>query len=139
MSDAGELARTCADVIWSADRASQALGMRIVDVAAGRAVVAMAVRADMINGHGTAHGGFAFALADTAFAFACNSRNVASVAYHCAITYLDPVRSGEELVATAQERSLIGRTGTYDVTVTAGDRTVAEFRGTSRAVGGALF
>jgi len=130
------LARDCADAMWAEDVASQQLGMRIVDVGAGRATVAMRLRADMLNGHGIAHGGFVFALADSAFAFACNSRNVRSVAYSCVITFLAPVGGDEELVASAVEQSLVGRTGTYDVTVTASEQVVAEFRGTSRTVGG---
>lgn len=133
-----ELAKACADAMWADDHASRALGMRIVDVAPGRATVAMPVRPDMVNGHGTAHGGFAFAAADSAFAFACNSRNVASVAYHCDITFLAPAAAGDELVAVAEERSLVGRTGTYDVSVHAGGRVVAEFLGTSRSVGGTV-
>ncbi|CAN5891676.1 hydroxyphenylacetyl-CoA thioesterase PaaI [soil metagenome] len=135
-TDPDALARACVEAMWADDRASRALGMRIVDVAPGRATVAMPVRPDMVNGHGSAHGGFAFALADSAFAFACNNRNVASVAYHCDITYLAPAGAGDELVAVAQERSVVGRTGTYDVTVRAGDRVVAEFCGTSRTAGG---
>lgn len=136
--DPDGLARFCTDAMWAEDVASQRLGMRIVEVGAGRATVSMPLRADMLNGHGIAHGGFVFALADSAFAFACNSRNVRSVAYACAITFLTPVGGTDELVATAVEQSLVGRTGTYDVTVTASDRVVAEFRGTSRTVGGSL-
>lgn len=132
------VARACAAVMWADDPASRALGMRLVDVGAGRATLAMPVRDDMLNGHGTTHGGFVFAVADSAFAFACNSRNVRTVAYVCSITYLAPVRAGDELVATAVEHSLVGRTGTCDVTVRVGDRVVAEFRGTSRSVGGPL-
>ena len=137
-ADPDALARACADAMWAEDVASQRLGMQIVDVGAGRATVAMPLRADMLNGHGIAHGGFVFALADSAFAFACNSRNVRSVAYACAITFLAPVGGTDELVATAVEQSVVGRTGTYDITVTAADRVVAEFRGTSRTIGGAL-
>lgn len=134
----GELARACADAMWAEDRASQALGMRVVDVGPGTATLAMTVRDDMVNGHGTAHGGFVFALADSAFAFACNSNDVRTVAYGCSITYLAPCRLGDELLAVAAERSLVGRTGTCDVTVRAGDSVVAEFRGTSRTLGGKL-
>jgi len=136
--DPDALARACADAMWAEDVASQQLGMRIVDVGAGRATVAMPLRAEMLNGHGIAHGGFVFALADSAFAFACNSRNVRSVAYACVITFLAPVGGDEELVASAVEQSLVGRTGTYDVTVTASGQVVAEFRGNSRTVGGSL-
>jgi acyl-CoA thioesterase len=138
VSSADETARACADAMWAEDRASQGLGMRLTDVGPGTATLAMAVRADMVNGHGIAHGGFVFALADSAFAFACNSYDVRTVAYGCAITYLAPARLGDELVAVATERSRSGRTGTYDVTVSAGEQVVAEFRGTSRTLGGAL-
>lgn len=138
MSSADETARACADAMWAEDRASQGLGMRLADVGPGTATLAMTVRGDMVNGHGIAHGGFVFALADSAFAFACNSYDVRTVAYGCAITYLTPARLGDELVAVATERSRSGRTGTYDVTVSTGDRVVAEFRGTSRTLGGAV-
>ena len=139
MSDnATALARACADAMWADDQASQALGMRIVSVAPGRAVVEMPVRDDMTNGHGIGHGGFTFALADSAFAFACNTYNRRTVAYRCDIHYLATVRSGEILVAEAVERQRVGRSGIYDVVVRRGDTVVAEFRGTSREIGGAL-
>ena len=124
--------------MWAEDRASQRLGMRLVDVGPGTATLTMTVRDDMVNGHGIAHGGFVFALADSAFAFACNSYDVRTVAYACTITYLAPTRLGDELVAVATERSRSGRTGTYDVTVTSAGEVVAEFRGTSRTLGGSL-
>jgi acyl-CoA thioesterase len=136
VSSADETARACADAMWAEDRASQGLGMRLADVGPGTATLAMTVRDDMVNGHGIAHGGFVFALADSAFAFACNSYDVRAVAYGCVITYLAPARLGDALVAVATERSRSGRTGTYDVTVSAGDQVVAEFRGTSRTLGG---
>lgn len=135
-TDSYALAHACADAMWAADSASQALGMRLVDVGPGAATLEMTVRADMVNGHGNAHGGFVFLLADSAFAFACNSYDVRTVAYGCTITYLTPARLGEELTAIATERSRSGRTGTYDVTVRVAERVVAEFRGTSRTVGG---
>ena len=139
MSDnATALARACADAMWADDQASQALGMRIVSVAPGRAVVEMPVRDDMTNGHGIGHGGFTFALADSAFAFACNTYNRRTVAYRCDIHYLAAVRSGDVLVAEAVERQRAGRNGIYDVVVRSGDTVVAEFRGTSREIGGAL-
>lgn len=139
MSDnATALARACADAMWADDQASQALGMRIVSVAPGRAVVEMPVRDDMTNGHGIGHGGFTFALADSAFAFACNTYNRRTVAYRCDIHYLAAVRSGEVLVAEAVERQRVERNGIYDVVVRRGDTVVAEFRGTSREIGGAL-
>ena len=132
------LARACADAMWAEDQASQALGMRIVQVAPGRAVVEMPVRDDMTNGHGICHGGFTYALADSAFAFACNTYNRRTVAYRCDIHYLAAVRSGDLLVAEALERQRTGRNGIYDVVVRSGDAVVAEFRGTSREVGGEL-
>jgi acyl-CoA thioesterase len=132
------LARRPAEAMWAEDRASRGLGMRLLDVRPGRATVAMRVRADMTNGHGICHGGFTFALADSAFAFACNSHNRRTVAASCDISYLAPVREGEELVAEAVERQLSGRNGIYDVTVRVGVQVVAEFRGRSRTIGGTL-
>jgi len=137
-ADPAALARACADAMWTDDRASQALGMRLLDVAPGRAVVEMPVRDDMTNGHGICHGGFTFALADSAFAFACNTYNRRTVAYRCDIHYLAAVRTGDLLVAEAVERQRAGRNGIYDVVVRSGDTVVAEFRGTSREIGGAL-
>jgi acyl-CoA thioesterase len=137
-ADEQEVARRCADLMWADDVASQGMGMEIVEVAPGRAVVRMTVRADMANGHGIAHGGFTFTLADSAFAFACNSRNRRTVAQGCDISFLRPVQAGEVLVADATERWREGRSGIYDVTVRSGDRVVAEFRGRSREVGGSL-
>jgi acyl-CoA thioesterase len=123
--------------MWARDRASQALGMALEDVGPGFARVRMAVRANMVNGHGTCHGGIIFALADSAFASACNSRDVVTVASGCAIEFLAPVREGDELVAEAQERALQGRNGIYDVDVRrAGGELVATFRGRSAATRG---
>jgi len=137
-ADPAATARACAAAMWAEDRASQQLGMRIAEIGPGTATLTMTVRDDMVNGHGIAHGGFVFALADSAFAFACNSHDVRTVAYACTITYLAPTRLGDDLHATATEHSRVGRTGTYDVTVTSGDAVVAEFRGTSRTLGGSL-
>ena len=95
----------------------------------------MAIRADMLNGHGIAHGGYVFLLADTAFACACNSRGPVTVAAGADISFIAPVREGEELVARAAERVSFGRSGIYDVTVRRGDEVVAEFRGRSREIG----
>jgi acyl-CoA thioesterase len=123
--------------MWARDRASQALGMSLEEVRPGFARVRMTVRADMLNGHGTCHGGIIFALADSAFAFACNSRDVVTVASSCAIEFLAPVREGDELVAEAQERALQGRNGVYDVDVRrAGEELAATFRGRSAATRG---
>jgi acyl-CoA thioesterase len=136
--DAQALARRCADVMWRDDHASQGLGMVLGAVAPGRATVSMTVRDDMTNGHGTAHGGFIFTLADSAFAFACNSYNERTVAQACDIVFAAPARAGDRLVADAVERHRFGRNGLYDIRVLCGDRVVAEFRGRSRAIGGAL-
>ncbi|TJZ80808.1 hydroxyphenylacetyl-CoA thioesterase PaaI [Paracoccus hibiscisoli] len=134
-----DLARACAAAMWAQDLASQRLGMVLEDVAPGRAVLSMTITADMVNGHGSAHGGFIFALADSAFAFACNTVDQRSVGQQAAITYLAPARAGERLTATAIERARPGRSGLYDVTVTGADGTViAEFRGHSRTVKGRI-
>ncbi len=140
MSDtAQEVARRSAEAMWSADRASRGLGMRLLEVGPGRAMVAMAVREDMVNGHGIGHGGFTFTLADSAFAFACNSYNRSTVAAGCEISFLAPTRLGDELVATALERSREGRDGVYDVEVTRDGTVVARLVGRSREIRGTLF
>ncbi len=120
--------------MWADDAASRGLGIRIGDVGPGQATARMTVRADMVNGHGLCHGGYLFLLADTAFAFACNTRGLPVVAAGADVSFLAPVREGDELVATAVERSLRGRSGLYDVTVRRGDEAVLEFRGRSRAL-----
>jgi acyl-CoA thioesterase len=131
------LAQECADAMYARDRASQALGMRIVSVAPGYAVMTMTVRADMLNGHATCHGGFIFALADSAFAFACNSHNLTTVAAGCTIEYLAPAREGDLLTATGRERTLAGRSGIYDIDVTnQHGATIAVFRGKSARIKG---
>jgi acyl-CoA thioesterase len=133
------LAQRCAQAMFDRDLASRTAGMQIEAAGPGYAKLSMLVAAEMINGHATAHGGAVFALADSAFAFACNSRNVVSVAQHCSITYVTPARAGERLVAEAGETNLSGRFGIYDVVVTAGDgRVVAIFRGHSAAVSGSV-
>lgn len=133
-------ARKCADVMFAQDSASAGLGMTIDDVTPGGAVLSMSVRAEMLNGHGICHGGFIFTLADSAFAFACNSYNQTTVAQQNQITYLSPGQPEERLTATAREVSRSGRSGIYDVTVTgADDRVVALFRGLSRTIKGQLF
>jgi acyl-CoA thioesterase len=120
--------------MFSADRASKGLGMELLEAADGRAVVQMRIAQTMINGHGIAHGGFVFTLADTAFACACNTYGPVTVAAGADITFLRPVREGDVLVATATERVIAGRSGIYDVTVSRGEEIVAEFRGRSRTV-----
>jgi len=133
------LAEDCAKALWNDDRASAWLGFEIQEVTEGGAVVAMTVAPHHCNGFGILHGGITFALADSAFAFACNSRNQATVAQSNTITYLAPGREGDRLIATAREVQLTGRTGLYDVTVTRSDKTViAEFRGQSRAISGTV-
>lgn len=130
-----ELARRCAETLWEGDEASRELGMRLEQVGAGCATVAMTVRRAMTNGHGTAHGGYIFALADSAFAFASNSYNERAVAQACDIVFVAPAKDGDVLVAEAVERHRFGRNGIYDVRVTCEGRVVAEFRGRSRTVG----
>jgi acyl-CoA thioesterase len=115
----------------AADEASRALGIEVVAYGDGRAEVRMKVRADMVNGYELAHGGLVFALADTAFAAACNSVAAPTVAAGAEIVFVAPARLGDELVATAELRTEFGRSGIYDVTVRRDDTVVAEFRGRS--------
>ena len=146
--DAAELAQACADAMWADDKASRAMGMRIEEVGPGFALLSMSVGVDMVNGHGLCHGGYIFSLADSALifsladsalAFACNSHNQRHVAQHCQIAYLAPGRLGMRLLAEARERFRSERTGVYDVTVRSeAGETIAEFRGHSRSIPGAL-
>ncbi len=137
--DPHAIARAASAAMWADDNASQALGMTIVATGPGTATLTMPVVKTMTNGHGMCHGGYIFTLADSAFAFACNSHNTRTVAQHCAVTFLNPVKLGEVLTATAREVSRQGRSGITDVTVTnqAGE-TIAVFRGHSRTLGGAI-
>ena len=131
------LARACAAAMAVDDEAVRARGIEVVDVGPGRAVARMTVDEVVVNGHGTAHGGYVFLLADTAFGYACNSRGPRAVAAGCDIDFTAPARLGDALTATAVERWRAGRSGLYDVTVRRGDGTVvAEMRGRSRTVGG---
>ena len=133
-------AQRCAAAMWAQDAASQNLGMTIDSIGPGTARLSMPVRSDMLNGHGICHGGMIFTLADSAFAFACNTYNIRTVAQQNQITYLAPGHLGEVLVATASEVARAGRSGTYDVTVTGGDgRVIALFRGLSRSIKGQHF
>ena len=133
-------ARRSAEAMWKNDKASQWLGLQIVKVAEGSATLSLAVEPHHCNGHGICHGGFIFTLADSAFAFACNSRNAVTVAQHNTISFIAPGKLGDVLTATAREVSLRGRSGLYDVTVSNGKgETIAEFRGASRALQGHLF
>lgn len=137
--DAQMLARACADKMWADDRASQALGMKIMHIAPGEAMLSMPIRRDMTNGHGICHGGFMFTLADSTFAFACNTYNQRTVAQQCAVTFIRAVKEGDTLTAHAVERSRTGRSGIYDVTVRdSRNVVVAEFRGHSRTIAGEL-
>ncbi len=138
-ADPRDVARRSADAMWAGDAASRAMGMRIVEVGPGTATLEMTVREDMVNGHGIGHGGFTFTLADSAFAFACNSYNRRTVAHTCEITYLAPTRLGDVLTATAVEVRRKGRDGTYDVTVRAAAGVVAEFVGKSKEIRGSLY
>lgn len=133
--DLQALAKACADAMWAGDRASQELGMELLAVGPGTATIAMEVRADMVNGHDLCHGGLVATLADSAFAFACNSRGTVTVAAGFTVDLLEPARLGDRLVAEAREVSLRGRSGVYDVTVRRDDMVVAEFRGRSRSLG----
>jgi acyl-CoA thioesterase len=137
MSDPDDLARRSAAAMWEGDAASRLLGMEILSVGPGTATLSMKVREDMVNGWDLCHGGLIASLADSAFAFACNSHGNVTVASGFDVTFLESGRLGDELVAVAVERALRGRSGVYDVTVTrASDGTViAEFRGRSRATG----
>ncbi|MEP0941751.1 MAG: hydroxyphenylacetyl-CoA thioesterase PaaI [Rhizobiaceae bacterium] len=135
--DAEKLARACADSMWAQDRASQRLGMQIDKVEPGYAQLSMTIREDMLNGQSIAHGGGIFTLADSAFAFACNTYNQFTVAQHCNVSFLAPVFLDDQLTATAVERNRSKRSGIYDVTVVnQKGETVAEFRGFSRTVEG---
>lgn len=126
-----------AERMFAADRASEALGMQIGALSQRSATVTMTVTEAMVNGYGITHGGFVFAVADTAFALACNSGESSAVAARADIRFLRPSRLGDTLTATAQERETFGRNGIYDVTVAVGDTVVAEFRGDGRTILGA--
>jgi len=135
--DPQALAELAGRAMYHGDAASQGLGMRLVDIGPGQAHMEMTVRPDMLNGHRTCHGGFIFALADSTFAFACNSHNQVTVASGCTIDYLFPAYAGDVLAAHGVEQSLSGRTGVYDVLVTNQDgRRIALFRGRSHRLKG---
>jgi len=134
--DAQDLAQQCATAMWENDSESRRLGMSEPVVAPGRATLSMQVREDMVNGQGNCHGGYIATLADSAFAFACNTYDVVTVAAAFDIVFVAPARIGDLLTATAAERTRFGRSGLYDVTITGEDgRVVAEFRGHSRSLG----
>jgi acyl-CoA thioesterase len=122
--------------LLAGDRATHGLGITVSGISPGRATATMTVTAAQLNGHGTCHGGYLFLLADSAFAFACNTRGASAVAAGADVTFLAPVGEGDVLVAEAVERVVRGRSGLYDVTVRRGDEPVLEFRGRSRTVPG---
>ena len=130
-------ARAVAEAMWAQDSASKWAGIELVEIGEATAVMALTVAARHCNGHGICHGGVTYMLADSAFAYACNSRNQSTLAQHNSITYTAPGRLGDRLTATASEVALNGRSGIYDVAVTNQDgTTVARLRGLSRAVKG---
>ncbi len=136
-AEAQALAERVATAMYSRDTASKTLGIGIEQIAPGLAALTMAVRPDMLNGHAICHGGFIFTLADSAFAYACNSYNLNTVASGCNIDFMAPAREGDVLTAHAHERSVSGRTGVYDIEVTnqRGER-IALFRGKSYRIKG---
>jgi len=135
--EAQALAERVAEGMFSRDRASQGLGIRISGVGPGHAELVMTVRGDMLNGHAICHGGFIFTFADSAFAYACNSYNQTTVASGCAIEFMAPAREGDVLTAIARERSVSGRTGVYDIEVKdQRGETIALFRGKSYRIKG---
>ena len=137
--DANELASRVAHHMLAAEGTGPAWGLKIEEVREDYSRVSMVVRADMLNGHGFAHGGIIFALADSAFAYVCNGANHASMAAQASIVFLDKVREGETLIAEATEVAREGRAGVTRVAVRAGDgRAVAEFTGYSRTLGGGV-
>ena len=137
--DPQQLAEASAAAMWAGDRAAQALDMKIEKIASGSATLSMAVREDMVNGHNICHGGYIFTLADTAFAYACNSQNYNAVAAGARIEFVAPGKLGDVLAAVARQVVQGGRTGVYDVVVSnQQDKQLALFRGNSHRIGGAL-
>jgi acyl-CoA thioesterase len=134
---ADDLAKACAAAMWEDDRATQKLGISLDRVAPGSATLSMTITDDMTNGHGMCHGGYIFTLADSAFAFACNTYNQRTVAQHCSVSFLASAFSGDRLTATAREVSRRGRGGIYDISVVnQNGEQLAEFRGHSRTIKG---
>ncbi len=137
--NADEIADKVARTMLAREGTGPAWGIEIEEAREGYSRIRMTIRADMLNGHGKAHGGMVYALADTAFAYACNSRNLRSVGAQATMVFLDGAEAGEVLVAEAQEAALVGRSGVYNVSVrTDAGRPVAEFQGFSRSIGGAF-
>lgn len=139
MNEADKRARQVADTLLQREGTGPAWGVSIEEAREGYARIRMTVRDDMLNGHRIGHGGMIFALADTAFAYACNSRNENTVAQHASISFLAPAQPGDILIAEAREVSRAGRSGVYQVSVkTAAGAVIAEFTGLSRTIGGAV-
>jgi acyl-CoA thioesterase len=139
MNEADALARRVADRLHAREGTSAALGVEIEEVREGYARIAMIVRKDMLNGKAITHGGMIFTLADTAFAYACNSRNVNTVAQSATVVFVAPGREGDRLVAEAREESQTGRSGVYAVKVrNQNGEDIAVFQGLSRSIGGAI-
>ncbi|CAM5576127.1 phenylacetic acid degradation protein PaaD [Streptomyces purpurascens] len=128
-------ATPAAEAMFAADKASRGLGVELLEQGEGTAVLRMTVTPGMVNGHGIAHGGYVFLLADSAFACACNSHGPVTVAAGADVTFVAPAYEGDVLVARAEERTRFGRSGLYDVSVLRGDEVIAEFRGRSRTIG----
>lgn len=137
MDNPQALAELAGKTLLARDPATRSLGLELDEIGPGHARMSMRVRQDMLNGHQICHGGYIFLLADTAFAFACNSHNHNTVGAGCSIEYLAPGRLGDLLTAHAQEQTLSGKTGVYDVKVTNQEgRTLALLRGKSHRIGG---
>jgi len=137
--DPQTLAERCAQSMWRDDLASQHLGMQIVSIKPGQATLSMTVKDTMVNGHKICHGGYLFTLADSCFAFSCNTYNQRTVAHNCNITYVAPAFEGDTLTATGKEISRQGRSGIYDITITNQDgQAIVFFRGLSRTIKGTL-
>ena len=136
--DPDALARRVAAHMFERDRGAQTLGVAVLEVRVGYARLSMRVDERMLNGHGIAHGGFVFALADTAFAYACNSRNERTVALQCSVSFTTVSREGDDLIAVAEERSSASRTSIYDVTISRDDKTIALFRGVAYRLRGTV-
>ena len=135
--NADEIADKVARAMLASEGTGPAWGVEIEEAREGYSRIRMTLRADMLNGHGKAHGGMVYALADTAFAYACNSRNLRSVGAQATMVFLDGAEEGEVLVAEAQEAALVGRSGVYNVSVRSDTgRAIAEFQGFSRSIGG---
>ena len=140
MENSSEIAKKSAAAMMARDQATQYLAIKLQSIDAGVAEMTMQVRDFMLNGHQTCHGGYIFTLADSCFAFACNSHNHKAVAFSCHITYLIPAYLGETLTARAIERNRTGRNGIYDISISnEKQQIIAEFRGQSRQIEGSHY